>query len=544
MTRLGWAAERLLEVLWLAAITFTPIYFNVYSSRVFEPDKAALLRTIALLAAGCWLVIVIERRSYHPPVDEDDLLADAAKPEPESDASWRRWMAVPLILYLGWSAVSSVLGVDPQHSILGGYQRVHGLLTQFSYVLLALAMIYNLRTQAQIERLINFALATALPVALYGLLQANGADPLPWAGDVETRIASTFGNSTFLGNWLAMLLPLILYRLLTLWQQLGTPQESLDRDFLHTFAYLGAVGLQISVLWFALNQIAINQRPDFGLWFIMFGAVAIFWLLTFAYAAAPPLVVLTVVRLAATLGLLGSVVAALWLTRSVVPIAAGLIGATAFVAMAVARRWGGRGLSAIGLAVVILLIGYWPTLNATADYYLHQRASVQAKQYVWGSTLQLLGSDPRRLLIGYGPESLYVSINRFYDARLAYVELRNATPDRTTSALLDEVVNGGLIGFGLYLLLIGVFLALIWRNRRLDLLPLALAVSVLTHLIAVAPSVITVSSNLYFYASMVLGVAASRLPEVEAVVTAASSADSPLLKSVAGADVGWRGEGV
>ena len=40
---------------WLLAALCTPLFFNIYSSRVFEADKAALARSLALLALAAWL---------------------------------------------------------------------------------------------------------------------------------------------------------------------------------------------------------------------------------------------------------------------------------------------------------------------------------------------------------------------------------------------------------------------------------------------------------------------------------------------------------
>src|SRR5574337_122300 len=41
-------ARFLIEAGWLAAVVVVPLFFNVYSSRVFEPDKLTTLRSIAL----------------------------------------------------------------------------------------------------------------------------------------------------------------------------------------------------------------------------------------------------------------------------------------------------------------------------------------------------------------------------------------------------------------------------------------------------------------------------------------------------------------
>ena len=49
-----------MEAGWLAALIVEPLFFNVYSSRVFEPDKLSLLRSIALLLIAVWGIKLIE----------------------------------------------------------------------------------------------------------------------------------------------------------------------------------------------------------------------------------------------------------------------------------------------------------------------------------------------------------------------------------------------------------------------------------------------------------------------------------------------------
>jgi len=38
-SKLSAFCDRIIEVGWLAAVIAAPLFFNVYSSRVFEPDK-------------------------------------------------------------------------------------------------------------------------------------------------------------------------------------------------------------------------------------------------------------------------------------------------------------------------------------------------------------------------------------------------------------------------------------------------------------------------------------------------------------------------
>ena len=43
-----------MEAAWLAAVLVVPVFFNVYYTRVFEQDKIALLRPLALACLAAW----------------------------------------------------------------------------------------------------------------------------------------------------------------------------------------------------------------------------------------------------------------------------------------------------------------------------------------------------------------------------------------------------------------------------------------------------------------------------------------------------------
>ncbi|HQX75326.1 MAG TPA: hypothetical protein PL074_03395, partial [Thermoflexales bacterium] len=61
-SRLSVWCDRLIEAGWLAAVIVAPLFFNIYSSRVFEPDKLTTVRSIALAMCVFWLVKWIEER--------------------------------------------------------------------------------------------------------------------------------------------------------------------------------------------------------------------------------------------------------------------------------------------------------------------------------------------------------------------------------------------------------------------------------------------------------------------------------------------------
>ena len=59
-SKLSAFCDRFLEAGWLLGVTITPVFFNVYSQRVFEPDKLTTLRALATVMAVFWLIRFIE----------------------------------------------------------------------------------------------------------------------------------------------------------------------------------------------------------------------------------------------------------------------------------------------------------------------------------------------------------------------------------------------------------------------------------------------------------------------------------------------------
>lgn len=529
MTRLAFIADKVMEWLWLAAIVFTPLFFNVYSSRVFEPDKLSLLRTIVLFAVLAWAIKLIEQISAGR--------SNGARVE--QAPWWRVPLLLPILLYALWYLVTSAFSVTPSASIYGSYQRLQGLFSQYAYIMLALVIAFNVRTRAQVERLVTFMILTAVPVSLYGVIQHYKLDPLPWAGDVSDRVASTMGNSIFVGAWQIMVVPLILYRIVSLIYRLRQGKDSdleattSGDDWLMVLGYAVTAAVQSVILWFALLMIAANQRPDFGLWFILPTAITVFYLLNYVYGTARSSSrVFAYAQLGAMAALFLLVCLTIYWTHSRGPLA-GLVASLALFGLGVLafllrRRWllnlGGLAVAGV-LALTLIapfaadLIKAVPGLNKLDTEKIpflaqgRESTTAQVRKLIWEGAVGLISSGPGRALVGYGPESMYVAYNKYYPADLAHVELRNATPDRSHNAYLDQLINGGFVMLVLYLLMIGTFFFFVWRSIRRSeslinkTLLLALASGVAAHLIEVSVGIQIAATYTYFYTYMGLFIA-------------------------------------
>jgi hypothetical protein len=211
-SRLAIFCDKLLEVCWLAALIVVPLYFDIYSSRVFEPDKLSLLRSLALVMIGAWIVKQTELKLRFSPNRNGN-------PAPRPTVIERVRASLgdnPLLIPTWFTAIvyiiSTIFSVTISVSFWGSYQRMQGTYTTFSYLVVFLVAASSLRRRAQLDRAINTILATAFPIALYGIMQHFQVDPLPWAGDVTERVASNMGNSIFVAAYLIMVLPLALAR--------------------------------------------------------------------------------------------------------------------------------------------------------------------------------------------------------------------------------------------------------------------------------------------------------------------------------------------
>ncbi|MFQ5696354.1 MAG: hypothetical protein ACE5HB_10225, partial [Terriglobia bacterium] len=82
---------------------------------------------------------------------------------------------------------------------------------------------------------------------------------------------------------------------------------------------------------------------------------------------------------------------------------------------------------------------------------------------VWEGATNLLRADLRRAVIGYGPETIFFALRRFYPPALAHYEKRGTFPDRAHNETLDALITTGAIGLVAEL---AVFLAIFLRLLR------------------------------------------------------------------------------
>jgi tetratricopeptide (TPR) repeat protein len=275
-TTLSIWCERIIEAGWLLILTLIPIYFNLLSARHFEPDKATTLRAIVLVMAAAALVRFLERlntRQQAPPAEQPDSGGNPLA------RLWQRLNAVPLavpaLFYALVFLIATVASVVPHTSFWGSYQRLQGTYTNLSYIVLFFLVVATLRRREQLERLITITLLAGLTVAAYGVLQHLQLDPLPWRGDVITRVASTMGNSIFVAAYLIMVVPLALYRAIASASEARQAPASSNRqaDVLGALAAVLLVFGTLSLLLASIKFNAAVRTGDLRYWWVFPGAI-------------------------------------------------------------------------------------------------------------------------------------------------------------------------------------------------------------------------------------------------------------------------------
>ncbi len=473
--------EAIIEAGWLAALIIVPLFFNVHSSRVFEPDKLSLLRSIALVMALAWLVKLANEGLGLRAEDA----GEGIEPRP---TLWRRIRTTPLVLPTLFLVVvyliSTVFSLTPRISWWGSYQRMQGTYTTLSYILIFFMVLGHLRRPEQWRRIAFAIILTSLPIALYGILQRSGADPLPWGGDVRRRVAANMGNAIFVAAYLLMAFFLTLERLLVHFGRLLRTQDN----------KVGVADAVLAGCYFAIvviQTITIFMTQSRGP-FLGWGAGLFVFML----------MVLLGVRAWAT-------------------------GHTqSFGAFRGVLRWSWLGwilLAVSGLAfLVVFNLPNSPLASLRSDPNIgrlgtaldFEANTARVRTLIWQGASELVAPhdpllspatggegdvtamspdrlNPLRPLIGYGPEAMWVAFNRYYPPDLAHHESRNASPDRSHNETWDSLVISGALGFIAYMaLFLSIFyFALKWlgliriRSQQLLFFGLALGLGALGALI-------------------------------------------------------------
>jgi tetratricopeptide (TPR) repeat protein len=207
-------------------------------------DLPRLLGEIAIIAVILVVPLVINRRSSN--------LCDVKDIALVVGATWglALWLVTSLIrgrltwvrsrlnltvlAFAGWAALTL---------LYSSYRFATGLelLRLAGHVCLYCLVVVSVRSMGQVRRLIGAACLAAVPVCIYGFIQAAGRDPIQWEA-AQGRVFSSLGNATYLASFLVLLIPIAVA---AGWPDRGEPDDQSDRPRRRLLRAL------VSVLFFA-----------------------------------------------------------------------------------------------------------------------------------------------------------------------------------------------------------------------------------------------------------------------------------------------------
>jgi O-antigen ligase len=176
-------------ITWLicAVLIFLPLVFSRISADQFDLAKLTIFRLLILAAVAVWSAKLLLRR--------EPLIW-----------SYREML---LLAFLALAALSTFTSIDFHTSLHGKYKRYEGLLTFITYFTAYFVALQTFRQKKQIQTLVETVSVVGGLVALYGIVQYLGLDPIAWSQTpFEARRGfSTFGNPDLLAGYLVLAFP-------------------------------------------------------------------------------------------------------------------------------------------------------------------------------------------------------------------------------------------------------------------------------------------------------------------------------------------------
>lgn len=185
-----------LETGWLLIALLIPLWVNLWGQQPFDYAKSLLLRTLIWLMVGIWVAGHIQNRTRNHWRTVTHLARNPI-------------LALAIALSASW-LLSTWLATDWRTSLHGSYNRGQGLLTHISYLLLFAVVASELRHLEQAWRLATAIVLPTLPIALLGVAQWIGYDPLGFISDARSPLYTTLGRANFTGAYIALSLPITL----------------------------------------------------------------------------------------------------------------------------------------------------------------------------------------------------------------------------------------------------------------------------------------------------------------------------------------------
>ncbi|MBI3923286.1 MAG: O-antigen ligase family protein, partial [Armatimonadetes bacterium] len=330
-----------------------------------------------------------------------------ARLNPHNTSSRLRNFDICLALYCLWLGVATFFSISHIASLLGAYRSFQNVFTLLVAPLLAWVASRAIRKEDQIRWVAWMAVAAGTAAALYGVCQQFGWDPVDWARG--TMVTSTLGNRNHLGAYLCLAIPLAI--------SLAIGEKRSD---LRT-AWLVSVVLMVITLILSLTR---------GAWL---GFIAGFGVMVPVY-----------LRRASRQEVL-----------RYTPWVAGILALSLAVSAGVYATMSEKNREDIHSKIVTMLDP--------------RSESAASRIYFWTAALNALKDRP---LFGVGPATFYWAYLIYHPTESeASINAINIVPDSPHNIHVEGLMNSGLVGYALYLALLGYFFQSVLKILRSPQVP-------------------------------------------------------------------------
>ena len=465
--------RNVIEACWLVALVSVPLLVNPLGESTVSLYKAAFFRTLVGVMVALWALKTGLSLRVAPEAMSHRVAA--------ARAAAMRFLKTPLmapVLALALVYVlATVLSVSPSTSLWGAWSRMDGTYTMLALVAFFLVLSWELRTAAQVDRIVWAIVGTATLVASLGITERLGWSPWlvsrPYG---DWRIGATTGHPILLGSYLILTTALLLGNIVQFW--LST-RGRLGRTEVWTLASLGVL------LFVQLTAMLLTNAR--GPWLGLVAMVLVFVVVLFVKNRRWGLVRLVMALLA--LGIVFQV--------------------------GLSQRW-----------IFFDAVSDLPYLSRMADLTDMGSGSGRHRVVIWSAATDLVVNHPTitptpdrwhwaRPILGYGPETLKWAFEAVFPAELRHLE-PGPRVDRAHNVVLDLMVTTGVLGVLAFGSVVGVFLFYATRALKgaklVEEQPMlvALIAAVAGYLVALMVGITSLTDQLVFWTVLALIVATTR----------------------------------